>query len=80
MVRQLGKIKHLLPQFARLLHFNSLVLPLFEYGDIVWGDKDNITSMQALQLLQNKAAKFILDRPLYSSATYALKEFNWNEF
>ena len=60
----LRRIKHLLPKFARLLYFNSLVLPLFDYGDVVWGDKDNVTLMQSLQTLHNKAAKIILDLPL----------------
>jgi hypothetical protein len=53
-----AKINKRLGLLKRIKHL------LFDYGDIVWGDKDNITSMQALQVLQNKAAKFILDRPL----------------
>ena len=47
-------------------------MPLFEYVDLVWGDKHNITPMSSLQVLQNKAAKVILNRPLYSSSTEAL--------
>ena len=68
----LKRIKHLLPFSARLLFYNSFVMPLFDYADLVWGDKHNITLMTSLQVLQNKAAKIILDRPLYSSATHAL--------
>ena len=68
----LRRIKHLLPQQARLLFYNSLVLPMFDYADLVWGDKDNLVLMDELQVLQNKAAKIILDRPLQSSATEAL--------
>ncbi|EDO26716.1 predicted protein, partial [Nematostella vectensis] len=73
----LRRIKHLLPFRARLLYYNSLVLPLFEYADLVWGDKHNVTIMSNLQILQNKAAKIILDRPLYSSATDALAKLKW---
>ncbi|EDO31570.1 predicted protein, partial [Nematostella vectensis] len=73
----LRRIKHLLPFRARLLYYNSLVLPLFEYADLVWGDKHNVTIMSNLQILQNKAAKIILDRPLYSSATDALVKLKW---
>ena len=62
----------MLPFTARLLFYNSFVLPVFDYGDLVWGDKNNVTLMNDLQVLQNKAAKIILDRPLYSSATDAL--------
>ena len=57
----LKRIKHLLPRYARVLYYNSLVQPLFDYGDLVWGDKNNCTLMQNLQTLQNKAAKVILD-------------------
>ena len=63
----LRRIKHLLPFTARLLFYNSL-----DYGDLVWGDKNNVTLMNDLQILQNKAAKIILDRSLYSSATDTL--------
>lgn len=73
----LKRIKNLLPRSARLLYYNSLILPLFDYGDIVWGDKNNLTIMESLQVLQNKAAKVILDRPIYSSASDALQELNW---
>ena len=56
-------------------------MPLFDYADLVWGDKHNVTLMTSLQVLQNKAAKIILDRPLnrplYSSATRALVTLKW---
>ena len=44
---------------------------------MVWGDKDNVTLMNNIQVLQNKAAKIILDQPLYSSASEALAKLNW---
>ena len=45
--------------------------------NLVWGDKHNVTLMSSLQVLQNKAAKIILDRPLYSSASDALTTLKW---
>ena len=57
-----------------------MIQPVLEYGDIVWGDRFNNTLMERLQLLQvlqNKAAKVILDRPLYSSASDALQTLGW---
>ena len=67
--QRLGLLKRikpdLLPFRARLLFYKSLVMPLFEYADLVWGDKHNITLMSSLQVFQNKAAKVILNRPLY---------------
>ena len=68
----LRRIKHLMPYDARLLYYQSLVLPILDYADMVWGDKDNTVLMNNLQVLQNKAAKLVLDKPLYSSATDAL--------
>ena len=73
----LRHIKHLLPFRARILFYKSLVMPLFEYADLVWGDKHNVTLMSSLQVLQNKAAKIILDRLLYSSASHALATLKW---
>ena len=73
----LRRIKHLLPYEARLLFYNSLILPIFDYADLIWGDKDNIVLMSDLQILQNKTAKIILDRPLHSSATDALSTLGW---
>ena len=59
--------------------YKSLVMPLFEYADLVWGDKHNVTLMSSLHVFQNKAAKIILDRPLsmYSSASRALATWKW---
>ncbi|XP_078354348.1 uncharacterized protein LOC144638944 [Oculina patagonica] len=73
----LRRIKHLLPFTARLLFYNSPVLLIFDYADLVWGDKNNVELMNDLQVLQNKAAKIILDRPLYSSASDALVALKW---
>ena len=56
---------------------NVQILPILDYGDIVWGDKDNITIMNTLQMIQNKAAKLILDVPFFSSSTDALPTLGW---
>ena len=53
------------------------MLPIFDYADLVWGDKDNVSLMEELQILQNKAAKLILDTPLHASSTDALKVLGW---
>ena len=42
-----------------------------DYGNLVWGDKDNTTLMDSVQVCQNKTAKIILCLPSYSSATAA---------
>ena len=62
---------------ARLHYHKSLVPPILDYADMVWGGKDNAVLMNNLQVLQNKAAKLVLDEPLNSSATDALNQLRW---
>ena len=66
-------VKCCLPHHARITIYNVLILPILEYADIVWGNKDNITLMKMLQIVQNKAAKIILDLPMYALSTEALR-------
>ena len=73
----LNRIKHLLSLDARVALYNALIRPLFDFADTIWGDRDNITLMHNLQVLQNKAAKVILDLPNYASSTDALKTLGW---
>ena len=44
----LRRIKHLLPFRARILFYKSPFMPLFEYADLVCGDKHNVTLMSSL--------------------------------
>ena len=73
----LRRIKHLLPIQTRELYIKSMILPLFNYSDIVWGDKHNKTLMAKVRLLQNKAAKSIFDKAKHSSVTEAINELDW---
>ena len=76
----LNRIKHLLPLDARVALYNALIRPHFDFADTILGDRDNITLMHDLQVLQNKAAKVILDLPNYASSTDALKTLGWPTF
>ena len=71
------RIKSCLPFSARVSFFNSCVLPLFDYGDVIWGDRGNATLMAELQVLHNKAARIILDFPPRASASDALAKLHW---
>ena len=62
-----------MPLDARVALYNALIRPLVDFADTIWGDRDNITLMHDLQVLQNKAAKVILNLPNYASSTDALK-------
>ena len=70
----LRRVKKFLDLDTRCVLYTSLILPLFDYGDTIWGDKNNSILMNSLQVLENKAAKIILNQlPRYSS-TKALEE------
>ena len=70
------RIRNLLRLQTRGTLYNNLILPLFDYGDVVWGDKNNDTLMSELQILPNKAAKVMLELPPRSSSTEALKRLD----
>ncbi len=74
----LRRNKAFIPLKTRLIIYNALILPLFDYGDVIWGDKNNSSLMDKLQVLQNKAAKTILDAPYLSSSTEALNKLHWH--
>ena len=57
--------------------YKSLVLPLLDYAEIIWSDKDNMTLISDQQILKNKAAKAILSWLVYTSASSALKTLKW---
>ena len=67
----LKRVKQLLPVKSREIMYNTMIQPILDYGDIVWGDRFNQTQMDRLQVLQNKAAKIILNKPVYSSRSSA---------
>ena len=73
----LRRIKSYLPLNGRIMFFNSFILPLFDYGDIIWRDRGNASLMSELQVLQNKTARLISDFPAHFSAAEALKRLGW---
>ena len=40
---------------------STMVIHILEYARIVWGDKKNKVLTDYIQVLQNKAAKLVLD-------------------
>ena len=74
----LRRIKYFLPRDIRELLVKSTIIPLLDYADVTWGDTANLTLMKKVQVLQNLAAKFVLDMPRHSSATEALHQLGWD--
>ena len=61
--KTLGSIKYTLhgaPENAKLLAYTSLCRPKLEYADVLWDPSDN-GSIEELELIQSKAARFIKD-------------------
>ena len=59
--KTLGCIKYTLhgaPEKAKLLAYTSLVRPRLEYADVLWDPSGN-TSIGELELIQNKAIRFV---------------------
>ena len=75
----LRRIKYFIPFYARKLFVNTMILSFLDYYDIVWGDRNSKLLMDSLQVLQNRATKIVLDRPVYSSTTEALLDLKWKE-
>ena len=65
----LRRIKHLLPNYARNVFVSFMVLPFYDYCDIIWGDRNSRALMDSPQVLHNK---IVLNRPVHSSSTQAL--------
>ena len=71
-----NRICHMLDYKTRIAYYNGLVLPHFDYGDIVWGDQPGLKSdMDCLQAFQNRFAKRIIGNKM--SSTEALKHLKW---
>lgn len=48
-----------------LKNHHSLMPPAFDYGNINWGDKNNATLMNDLQIKQKKAGKIFFNKAKY---------------
>ena len=53
------RIYHLIPRAQLLTLVNTMIMPLFDYGDTVWGNRNNQCMMKTLQVLHNKCAKLV---------------------
>ena len=62
---------------SRSVYVMTLIVSLFDYASIVWGDKNNKVLMNLLQVLHSKVAKLILNQSIWSSSTQALEQLNW---
>ena len=59
------------------MFFSSYILHIFDYADIIWGDRGNVAFMDQLHVPQNKAARVILDLSPRTFATEARDKRGW---
>ena len=72
-IRNIHRANKLVPLKQRRVLYNSLIVPHFTYGDVIWNNCGRMNTNK-LQQAQNYAAKSILGVNRYSSSTEALKK------
>ena len=72
-IRKIHRINKFLPLKLKMILYNTLIVPIFNYADIIWGGCSK-TQLRRIQVSQNFAARSILGRSKYDSGKKALKE------
>ena len=70
------KSKNLLPLKYRKMFANALMLPHFDYLDIIW-NKTTKTKLNELDILYKKVAKIALDYDILESSKKVYQDMNW---
>ena len=75
-IRKLHRINHLLPMDIKIQLYNALVVPHFDYADVIWGGC-SVEMCRKLQITQNFAVKSITGAKKYdhASASYEKLKF-----
>ena len=72
----LGEVRNILPKSTLNLLFKSLILPHFDYCDVVWGNAGT-SHLSRLDKLQNTAGKVILGLPRRFPTDVLLEMLDW---
>ena len=75
-IRKLHRINHLLPIDIKIQLYNSLVVPHFDYGDIIWGGC-KVKDSNKLQVTQNFAIKSITGAKKYDHASNSFEKLKF---
>lgn len=76
----LNKIKLCLPFNQRLLFYNSLIKPLFDYANVAWQSLCSNESLLRILRLQKRAARVLLDAEPRSSSVMLFNRLKWIPF
>ena len=74
-IRKIHRINKFLPLKIKMTLYNTLIAPIFNYADIIWGGCTKFQGKR-LQVSQNFAVRSILGKSKYDSGKAALKELN----
>ena len=74
--RNVHRINKMLPISSRINMYNSIIVPNFDYGDVIFGGCSKKDSKR-LQLVQNFAVKSITGNRKHDSATNCFKHLNF---
>ncbi len=72
-IKLLGKVSSYIKSSTALMLYKSLILPIYDYGDIIYNCL-SLADSKTLQVLQNMAFKFILGVPLLTPTAYIHRE------
>ena len=75
----LRRLDRYLDKDAKLLYYNAYILPIMDYGAIVWGHCNNL-NIERICKLQKRAARLILHKPIRYPSNELFKELNWLSF
>ena len=72
----LRRLKSVIPQSALRKLFNAIVLPNFDYCDIIWGNCCQDT-LHSVEMLQKQAARILLGARRYSHTQPLFARLKW---
>ena len=53
------RVSYLIPKAQQFTLVETMIVSLFDYGDVVWGDRNNQSLMKTLQIVHNKCAQLV---------------------
>ena len=74
----IGRIRNCLPQQTAQMLVESMVVPLFDYGDVIWSNCSS-TTLTRLQRLQNRAGRLILKCPKRTPSVEVRRRLKWQD-
>ena len=75
-IRNLHRVRHILPIKEKIKLYNSLVTPHFSYADVVWNGC-GVTNARKIQTAQNFAIRSIVNKSKRESATSILRQLKF---